>query len=276
MEHPTCGDAGASPPTRRLPEAFPMLAYLLKTTDLAALFRFVSADFFKVVPVGDLLALAKELRRHGDDRATFGAACAALDARLVVGGLGPRVSADTERRGAEGEAGTRAAEAALDLFFFQIFSSETWVLDFRAAAFGAPESGAVTWSPQALWWAPSPAFREGTRELYAGFYSGDAPRFDAALGTLGLRAAKQPLEDHFGLGDQRAVRFELRTFQHTFASVFEACRRAGTSIPPEFAVLGIELLTLYEHLEQRGGVFDVRAAFDRAHAAASRAKAVAP
>lgn len=252
-----------------------MLAYLLKTSDLATLFRFVSADFFKVVPVSDLLALGTQLRRHADDHAAFTAACAALDARLGAGGLALRVTDTKNGNGAPGESGVAAATAALDLFFFQIFSSDTWLLDFRAAAFSAPVSGAITWSPQALWWSPSPAFREGTRELYAGFYSGDAPRFDAALATLGLAAAKKPLEDHFGLGDQRAVRFELKTFQGTFAAVFEACRRAGTSIHPEFAVLGIMLLTLYENLEQHGLVFDVRAAFDRAAAAAARAKAVA-
>ncbi len=251
-----------------------MLGYLLKTSDLATLFRFVSADFFKVVPVGDLLSLGTQLRRHADDHAAFAAACAGLDAHLVGANLTLRVT-DTKRSGgASGESGMRAATAALDLFFFQILTSETWLLDFRASAFAAPEADVVTWSPQALWWSPSPAFRDGTRELYAGFYTGDAPRFDAALATLGLAAAKKPLEAHFGLGDQRAVRFELKTFQGTFAAVFEACRRAGTSIPPEFAVLGVMLLTLYENLEQHGLVFDVRAAFDRGFAAAGRSAGV--
>jgi hypothetical protein len=265
------GAASASRSKRCPPKALSMLAYLLKTSDLATLFRFVSADFFKVVPVGDLLSLGTQLRRHADDHAAFAASCTALYARLVAGELAVRVTGDKRSGGAPGEGGARAATAALDLFFFQIFASETWLLDYRAGAFAVPEGDSVTWSPQALWWSPSPAFRDGTRELYAGFYTGDAARFDAALATLGLSAAKKPLEDHFGLGDQRAVRFELKTFQGTFAAVFEACRRAGTSIPPEFAVLGIMLLTLYENLEQHGLVFDVRAAFDRAFAAASRA-----
>ena len=129
--------ASASRSKRCPPKAFSMLAYVLKTSDLATLFRFVSADFFKVVPVGDLLSLGKELRRHADDHAAFSTACVALDARLVAGELALRVTDDKRSGGAPGEGGARAATAALDLFFFQIFTSETWLLDFRAAAFAA-------------------------------------------------------------------------------------------------------------------------------------------
>jgi hypothetical protein len=225
--------------------------------------------------MGDLLTLGQTLRRNAEDRAFFAAVCSTLDARLAAAGVAFRV------RWVDGTAVPRSAAwsretaaAALDLFFWQIFSGETWILDLRAGAFSSSDAAAITWSPRPLWWSPSPTFRDGTRELYAGFYTGDAARFDRALATLGLTAAKQPLQDHFGLGDQRAVRFELAAFQKTFAAVFEACRRAGTKIPPEFAVLGIMLLTLYENLEQHAQVFDVRAAFDRGVDATARLTAV--
>lgn len=247
-----------------------MLAYLLKSSDLASLVGFVSGDFFKVVPVGDLASLGAQLRRNAGDADGFAAARADLDARLEAGGLSVRLARSSGGASRAGASRETTAGAALDLFFFQVLAGETWLLDFRAASFSAADANSASWAPKALWWSPSDEFRRGVRELYTGFYGGDDARFVRALAALGLSAAEAPLRAHFGLGDQRAVRFELATFQATFASVFRACRVAGTSIPPEFAVLGLMLLTLYEHLEALGGTFDVRASFERAHVAAGR------
>lgn len=245
-----------------------MLAYLLTSSDLGSLLGLVSGDFFKVVPVGDLTAIASRLRRNAGDADAFTRARRTLSEDAAAGGLPVALEALPPGATRSPLAREHAARAALELFFFQVLAEGTWLLDLRANAFDASNEGIVSWTPRPYWWAPSDAFQRGVRALYTGFYTGDDTLFRSALASLGLAAAEAPLREHFGLGDQSAVRFELTTFQATFARVFRACRAAGSPIAPEFAVLGIALLTLYEHLEKHGGTFDVRAAFLRAERAA--------
>jgi hypothetical protein len=181
-------------------------------------------------------------------------------------------------------------------YFHQLLHHDVALLDLRADRFredgaredgaredgaredgptvdGAPSEGAPTlWRPGWLFVRWDPAFLAALRDLYAGFYLEDPPRFDAAIARLSLEPARDVFLEHFGGGDQREVRFERATFVHTFHDAFLACRDApaGPGGAPRaqlhgnFLALGLYLATLYEHLERLGLAFDVRSAYTAA------------
>ncbi len=151
-------------------------------------------------------------------------------------------------------------EAALSLFFAQILHRDVWVLDFRSDSFNG-DGGKWTWAPRPFYFGFSSEFLKGIRCLYRGFYLGDDALFTEALESLQLSEAGESLRKHFGQGDQTSVSFSLKVFQNTFAEVFDACARAKIKLHPEFFVLGIALLSLYENLENSGERFDVRRCF---------------
>jgi hypothetical protein len=233
-----------------------MLSYLLRSSELSALTAFVSPQFFKVVPMGELLSIARTLTENARNSERWQAVARSANISVSTGSGEKRLHPD---HGAE----------ILELYFLQLFKSATWILDFRASAF-AVAGTSVHWQPKPFYWEASEDFRRGILSLYAGFYEDRPEEFKEALRILKLSPAEAAFREHFGLGDQRAVRFELASFQKTFAEVFQACATAEARIPGEFAVLGILLLTLYECLEGLGGLYDVRGAYERAKARASQ------
>jgi len=110
-----------------------------------------------------------------------------------------------------------------------------------------------------------PEFLTGLRNLYAGFYLEDAPRFESGLSQLGLQDSSDALLRHLGSADQRSVRFETSAFHSSFHDTFLACRDRGVALHRNFLALGIYLVCLYGVLESLDLEFDVRRAFERAH-----------
>ena len=89
----------------------------------------------------------------------------------------------------------------------------------------------------------------------------DDAAFRKALAALHLDAAADLFLDHFGAGEQTAVRFEMAHFTRSFHAVFVRCRERGVQLHPNFVPLGVYLAALYEHLEGLDVPLDVRAAF---------------
>jgi len=249
-----------------------MISYLLKSSELSTLFRFVSADFFKVVPVSDLLMLSGKLRKNSSDSAHFEQYTLAFQQKLEGAGIPVRLEKGQSSEAPSAQSSLQLGQGVLALYFFQIYSESRWILDFRGSAFAAKPSGLI-WSPQPFYWDATQGFCQGVRDLYSGFYDGDSVLFSQALEALDLAPARAAFEKHVGEGDQTSVRFELKAFQRTFAEVFDACRSARSRIPAEFAVLGVLLLTLYENLERSGDSYDVREAFRAGKSAALRLNA---
>ena len=136
------------------------------------------------------------------------------------------------------------------------------LLDMRRESF-ARADGHWAWKPSPAIAEWSPDFRQGCRDLYAGFYLDDPARFSAGARAVGLGEAEMELRAQFG--DARRVKFSLREFQDRFQSVFERCKETRSKIHPGFLTLGLALATLYEHLEGVGEPLDVHAAFERVH-----------
>lgn len=227
-----------------------ILPYLLTNLDFAAMFRLISPNFFKVVSPTVMFKIAGQLKNNYSDTHAW------EELRLRTLSSIQKAELATNRQ---------PGELALQLFFYQILSQDTWILDFRAEAFNQGKDKMLSWNPKPLYYKISPGFLQGVRELYRGFYGEDDALFDSALASLGLLAAKNCLKNHFGQGDQTSVNFKLQTFQNTFTEVFSVCKREGIHLQPEFFVLGLMLLTLYQNLESRGEPQNARQCFAEAY-----------
>lgn len=230
-----------------------ILPYLLKNSDLSGLLRFVTPNFLKVVPLSVLLKLGTRLKQNQADHAAWESLLAHSTAVVKTAGLNSL-----------GPSSRNFGEGVLTLFFHQILQEETWILDFRAAAFAARSDEGISslnWQPEGYYYRFPPDFVKDIRSLYCGFYLSNDSQFEEALQGLGLILAKKSLKRHFGEGDQSRVEFKLKTFQSTFADVFETCASEKIQLRPEFFVLGLMLIGLYETLEGLGLPLDVRGSF---------------
>ncbi len=196
-------------------------------------------------------------------------------ARERLGVEGIRVADDRARVAERVEqldeaARARRGQRVITLYFHQLVHHDVALLDLRADRF-LQEGGGSAWRPGWMHVRWDPDFLVALRDLYAGYYLGDTPRFDAAIVRLSLAPARDVFLAHFGGGDQREVRFERSTFVRTFHDAFLACRDASAApgaapLHRNFLALGLYLATLYEHLERLGLAFDVRAAYTAAGA----------
>jgi len=249
-----------------------MLGKLLSGGEFGQWASFVSPAFFQVMPARALWQRFKELARGTRDRDLYARVVRERQELLARSPLAvtlegneahpARARHDEPSSASEGllSVETRAARVVA-LYFHQILHGDTTLLDLRQQAFS--DRHPFVWRPAAWIARWDPSFIAALRQLYAGFYRDDEPAFQAGLRALNLTHAEDVFRQHFG-GGQRAVRFEVKHFVTTFHQVFLRCRDAGTSLHPDFLLLGLCLAALYEHLESLGVSVDVAAAFERA------------
>lgn len=156
-------------------------------------------------------------------------------------------------------------QLALELYFTQIFRSEVAVVDLWPSRFGVDEHGDAVWSPRPFFLRWDPRFREGLRDIYAGFFLDDTTRFEHGVFELGLGSAAHVLTSHFGEGNQRSVRFGGTALQATLTALSNERKNLDEKLHPNFAAFGIYLLSLHELLGSLDMAFDVRAAFKRSY-----------
>lgn len=150
-------------------------------------------------------------------------------------------------------------EKILRIYFSQLFEDKQSVhLDLRATHFSS-ESPFI-WIPSRLHYTFSASFSEGVRALYVGFYQGDEVQFEKGLKLLGMikdtmnddqkNRVKELFYKHFGEGKSAPVKFSLSNLQASFDAIFSFFIRESIPLNPEFAVLGINLVTMYLTLEK--------------------------
>lgn len=156
-------------------------------------------------------------------------------------------------------------QLALEIYFTQLFRSEVAIVDVWPSRFGVNEDGDAVWSPRPFYLRWDPRFREGLRDVYAGFFLGDTERFEHGMFELGLGSAGHVLVSHFGDGNQRSVRFGGDHLQSTLAAMSNQRKQLAHKLHPNFAAFGIYLVSLHELLGSLDMPFDVRAAFMRSY-----------
>lgn len=165
-------------------------------------------------------------------------------------------------------------EAILELYFLQVLVGKTIFLDLRPGRF-KEETGGLIWSPNGLHCDFKNDFQTGLVNLYSGFYQNDQDSYEKGLAQIGLISESDTQEeraemmrifnDHFGDGDQEAVKFEMKHFVDSFHQIFDRIFHQHKKLSEDFVYLGIYLVTLYLNLEKNGEALNVRAAFNRAY-----------
>jgi hypothetical protein len=156
-------------------------------------------------------------------------------------------------------------QLALELYFTQIFRSEVAVIDLWPSRFGVDSEGEALWAPRPFYLRWDPTFREGIRNIYAGFFLDDQPRFELGVRQLGLGSGARALLDHFGDGNQRSVRFGVEKLRDTLDAMSDARDGRSGQLHPNFAAFGLYLVALHELLGSLDMAYDVRAAFMRTY-----------
>ena len=238
-----------------------LLDYLVRKSDFSTLLKFVSPNFFKVVSPKTVLILVNKLRANQGDKKAWQDICKSHATFLEKHKIGVIL----KPQGLEADHKNIIGDNALRLFFLQILGQRKWIIDFRKKSFSEGDENLLIWTPSPLYYELPETFLKNVRGLYCGYYLGDEPLFNQALEEMDLLSIKSTFIKHFGPEDQESVQFKLAHFQKTFADIFEACSKNGICLKPEFFILGILLLGLYEYLESSEKSYDVRKAFFAAH-----------
>lgn len=243
-----------------------MILRMLRSTEWGQLLDFVSPSFFEVLSARALAGAARDLIASTRDAAGFRAAARGIADRLAARAMPVRLELDAGGAAASPalapgrDARIARGQLVLRLYFEQILGADAALLDLRGARF-AVRGDTLVWTPSRGFVRWDPAFVDAIRRMYRGFYAGDTAAFRTALADLHLDAAADLFLDHFGAGDQSAVRFEMAHFTRSFHAVFLRCREHGVRLHPNFVALGVYLAALYEHLEVLDVPLDVRGAF---------------
>lgn len=149
-------------------------------------------------------------------------------------------------------------EKILKIYFSQFFEKSINVhIDLRKSSFFS--SDVFYWIPSRFHYKFQDSFLEGVCLLYKGFYYENKNDFEQGLTLLGIlnktipASQKNEIQElfynHFGEGKTHSVKFSLKNLQDSFNNIFSYFLKEDIPLNPEFAVLGITLVTLYQTLQ---------------------------
>lgn len=252
-----------------------MLNHLLKNSDWAFLLDFVSPSFFKVIPPLELMSNATALAKRTRDKTLFQESVKSMsehfgrvlpnitiEAGAMTHAPGKPQQTSLELKNLDELRRREVATRIVEIYFAQILSRKTVLLDVRLSRFSHQEAG-LLWTPAPLLGSFSDDFLSSMGELYKGYYGSNSVQMKKALKDIGLDWAYDVFLAHFGEGDQSEVRFTMAHFVHTFHQIFMMCKSERKSLKGEFVQLGVILGLMYESLETLNVSVDVRSAFFR-------------
>ncbi|MFZ4713532.1 MAG: hypothetical protein ACOYL6_07470 [Bacteriovoracaceae bacterium] len=159
-------------------------------------------------------------------------------------------------------------EDILRLYFSQFKNQEEVFLDMRSNHFNY-QDGQTVWSPSSLVYLFEPEFKATLIRLYKGFYYEDELLFWQSLADLGLTqnlshdqatTLMKLFQENFGT-NFRNYHFDLKHFQESFSKIFEFFMEYEVKLKTDFLYLGVYLTTLFMHLDQYPGTYNVEAIF---------------
>lgn len=230
---------------------------------------------FKVIPPRIMVRQGFELMVNANQARRFSSVVTEAQANLRAVGVPVMVR---EHRGARPVLAasnlTRSkrrwlGQLALELYFSQVFLSDSAILDLWPSRLGVDADRDAVWSPRPLYVQWDPEFLKALRDLYAGFFLGDGERFDDGVRDLGLGSSGPRIFRHLGDGNQRSVRFSSANLRSTLREFSGQRSAKDLQLHPNFVAFGIYVSSLHDLLESLDLCFDVRSAFMRVHAAAS-------
>jgi hypothetical protein len=162
-------------------------------------------------------------------------------------------------------------EKILKIYFSQFFEKNLPIhIDLRKSSFSSSVS--LSWNPSKVNYTFSQKFLDGVCSLYTGFYFDNAGKFEEGLTQLEMINAsmseiqknnmKELFFNHFGEGKTSDVKFSLKKLQASFNAIFTYFLKEDIPLNPEFAILGVYLVTLYLTLEDIPHVLNVSDVFN--------------
>ena len=234
-----------------------MLKSLLSWGEWSDLAELLSPRFFKVVSVSQAITQLREFKANYDDQEGFEDVCRRRSWSLQQAEIPVGVHAHGDAEGA----GPIDGQALLRLYFHQLYSEGPTVVDLRPQVFEQRDDR-WEWYPGRFYVDWDEEFLASLRQMYVGFYGDDQAAFERGVEGVGLEGCSDLFREHFGGEDQQNVEFELAAFRETFRKIFRRAKERGLRLHPNFIALGVYLATLYQHLEDAGGTYDVRSAFE--------------
>ncbi|MEO1302535.1 MAG: hypothetical protein AAFV36_05065 [Myxococcota bacterium] len=238
---------------------------LIRSTDWGALLEIVSPKFFEVLSAGALRDQLGGFFSRYRDKEAFAELLEARRDGLSELGVDLVDSVESGMETLPGAYGQKV----LELYFWQLFAHRSCLLDLRSSRLRL-DGERLRWKPARVYTEWNEDFIVGIRQLYASFYDGNDDGFREALLGLDLEDASEIFVEHFGGDDQRAVTFDLESFQKVFQRVFRRTQSAGKRLHPNFVGFGVYLGSLYENLSRFDIPFDVRAAVANARSQAEK------
>lgn len=156
-------------------------------------------------------------------------------------------------------------QVILQLYFGQLFQSDTAVIDLWPSRLGIDAAGDAIWHPRSIYVRWDSNFVAALRDVYAGFFLDDKAQFEEGLSQLGLGSAGGLLLRHLGQGNQRGVRFSSSHLQSTLQEISELRLSQPGGLHRNFVAFGLYLASLHELLESLDCTLDVRSAFMRSY-----------
>jgi hypothetical protein len=162
-------------------------------------------------------------------------------------------------------------EKILKVYFSQFFEKNLPIhIDLRKNSFS--KAGTLYWTPSKINYTFSQKFLDGVCSLYLGFYFDNAEKFEDGLTQLGMinksmtevqkNSMKELFLNHFGEGKVATVKFSLKKLQASFNEIFSYFLKEDIPLNPEFAILGVYLVTLYLTLEDIPEALNVSEVFN--------------
>jgi hypothetical protein len=164
-------------------------------------------------------------------------------------------------------------EKILRIYFSQFFEKDLAVhIDFRKSSFLSSDK--FYWQPSRFHYDFQADFLKGIASLYKGFYLDNNSEFESGLKLIGILNDSMTEEkkskiieifyNHFSEGKTEGVQFSLKKLQESLNTIFTYFLKEDIPLNPQFAVLGLNLVTLYSTLQTIPEKLNVFGAFKAA------------
>ena len=218
---------------------------------------------FKLLSIKDSIRIGSLITKSLLDKKSYEVSVKKIDSKLNLGNnsLSTGDFPKTKENG----------EEILKIYFSQFYNNQAFVhLDLRPSSFYADSSN-LFWIPSKLHYRFNNDFLKGVQSLYDGFYFDRSNDFEEGLRLLGMirkdmdqskrLAIIELFTKHFGEGKNAPVEFSLKKLQESFNAIFTFFLKEDIPLNPEFAVLGISLVTLYLTLQEIPFALNVKESF---------------
>ncbi len=232
----------------------PFILQKLIPQEYLPLMRAISPSAFSVVDWKPLVRESPQLLKRISQREGVEAL------RLSLGTKLPSATESTPNIG----------QAALEIYFAQILSTDGLFLDLRRKHFSIDENQKVSFSPNGFWVQWQEPFRSGLLKIYSGYYESQMDKIDLGLAEVGLihnemspdkvLEVRNMLLSHIG-GDYNQQKFLIADFTASFERFFDFLLKNKIQLSVDFLYLGIYLASLYHCLQEVGGTYDVQKCF---------------